>query len=154
MAVKFSRDVLRGTNKTQGDFNLAHRFNVEINNVSVGGFFKIDGPEFEFDTVEYEDGDDLTPHYRPGRSKGGHVSLEREWASNPELFNWRKAVTDGQVQRESVSIIFLSDDGVESKRINLFNCFPTKWTGPSMNATQSGHASEKIDLVFEGLEVK
>jgi phage tail-like protein len=154
MAIKFNRDTLKGTTKTQGDFNLSHKFNVEIDGVTVGGVNRVDGLEHEHEVVEYQDGDDMTTHFRPGRQKPGRVTIERDWSSTKEFFNWRQTVINGKVERKSVSIIFMNDAGEESMRVNLFDCYPTKWKGPSLNSKSSGHAAETIELMFERMELK
>jgi phage tail-like protein len=154
MAIKFNRDSLKGTTKTQGDFNLSHKFNVEIDGVTVGGVNRVDGLEHEHEVVEYQDGDDMTTHFRPGRQKPGRVTIERDWSSTKEFFNWRQTVINGKVERKSVSIIFMNDAGEESMRVNLFDCYPTKWKGPSLNSKSSGHAAETIELMFERMELK
>jgi phage tail-like protein len=154
MAVKFGRDSLKGTTKTQGDFNLSHKFNVEIDGVTVGGVHRVDGLEHEHEVVEYQDGDDMITHFRPGRQKPGRVTIERDWSSTKEFFNWRQTVINGKVERKSVSIIFMNDAGEESMRVNLFDCYPTKWKGPSLNSKSSGHAAETIELMFERMELK
>jgi len=154
MPVKFGRDSLKGTTKTQGDFNLSHKFNVEIDGVTVGGVHRVDGLEHEHEVVEYQDGDDMITHFRPGRQKPGRVTIERDWSSTKEFFNWRQTVINGKVERKSVSIILLNDAGEEALRYNLFECWPTKYHGPALNSRNSAHATESIELAFEGLEMK
>src|ERR1700682_4878247 len=141
MAVKFGRDSLKGTTKTQGDFNLSHKFNVEIDGVTVGGVHRVDGL-------------DMITHFRPGRQKPGRVTIERDWSSTKEFFNWRQTVINGKVERKSVSIIFMNDAGEESMRVNLFDCYPTKWKGPALNAKTSAHATESIEILYERMELK
>jgi len=64
---KNTRETLKGSTKTQGDFNLAHRFNVELDGLLVGGCHTVEGLEHEHEVVEYQDRDDITTHFRPGR---------------------------------------------------------------------------------------
>jgi len=154
MAVKFGRDQLKGSTKTQGDFNLAHKFTVEIDGVMVGGIHRVDGIEHEHEVVEYQDGDDMYTHLRPGRQKPGRITIEKDWSSTKEFFNWRQTVINGKVERKSCSIAFHNDAGEESMRINLFDCYPTKWKGPSLNARTSAHATETIEILFERMELK
>jgi len=154
MAVKWTRQSLMGSTKTQGDFNLAHRFNVEMDGILVGGCHTVEGLEHEHEVVEFQDGDDKETHYRPGRQKAGRVKITRDFSATKEFFNWRKTVIDGKVARKSVSIVLLNDAGEEALRYNLFECWPTKYHGPSLNSRNSGHATEAIELAFEGLEMK
>ncbi|GEM_PF-553867 len=140
--------------KTQGDFNLGHRFSVEIDGVIVGGIREVTGLEHEHEVVEYQDGDGLTTKFRPGRQKPGRITIEKDWSSTAEFFKWRKTVIDGKVDRKSVSIIFLNDAGEEASRFNLFECWPVRWKGPSLDAKNSGHATETLEIVFERIEMK
>jgi len=151
---KWTRDTLKGSTKTQGDFNLAHRFNLEIDGVVVGGVNSIEGLEHEHEVVEYMDGDDKETRYRPGRQKLGTVKITRDFSATKEFFNWRKTVLDGKVERKSVSIIMLNDAGEEAMRYNLFECWPKKYHGPALNSRNSSHATEAIELAFETFEMK
>ena len=132
---------------------VASRFSVEIDGVLVGGVHTIDGIEHENEVVEYKDGDDGVVHTRPGRQKAGRIMITREWSNTSEWYRWFKAALDGKVQRKSMSIVFLNDAGDES-RLNLFDCWPRKWAGPVLNAKNSAHATEILEIVFERLEMK
>jgi hypothetical protein len=46
----FGREKLKGTSKTQGDFNLQNRFSLEIDGVAVGGTHTIEGIESSDET--------------------------------------------------------------------------------------------------------
>jgi phage tail-like protein len=154
MPVKWTRESLKGPTKTQGDFNLAHRFNVEIDGVVVGGCHTVEGLEDEHEVVEYNDGDDTTTHFRPGRQKKSRVKIIRDFSATKEFFNWRKTVTDGKVERKSVSIIVLNDAGDEAMRYNLYECWPVKYYGPALNSRNSAHATEALELAFETSDMK
>jgi|SRR5215470_14329165 len=149
MAIKFSRDTLKGTTKNAGDFHLSHKFGLEIDGVTVGGIHRIDGIEFEAEVVEYNQGDDGVTHCRPGVLKPGKITVERDYSSTKEFYEWRKAVVNGKTDRRSISVIFQNDKGEEAKRINFFHCFPSKWTGPALNARSSGNATERLEIIFE-----
>src|SRR5438132_13569644 len=153
-SVTFGREKLKGTTKTQGDFNLSNRFSLEIDGVMVAGVNTVDGFETESDIVEYKDGEDGVMHTRPGNCKPGKITITKDWSNTSEWYKWRKTVLDGKVERKSVSIIFHNDAGEEAGRINLFSCWCTKWTGPSLNARNSGHATEKIEVSWETMELK
>ena len=154
-SVSFGRDALKGTTKTQGDFNLSHKFTVEIDGVVIGGIHEIDGLETETDVVDYQDGEDRTLHTRPGNHKPGKITITKDFSPDDRMFfNWRKEVLDGKVDRKSISIIFQNDAGEESERVHLFGCHPTKWKGPSLNAKNSGHATEVIEIQCENIVFK
>jgi phage tail-like protein len=154
MAVTFGREKLKATTKTQGDFNLSNRFSFEIDSVIVAGVHTIDGLESESDVVEYKDGEDGVSHTRPGNHKPGKMTCSKDWSNTSEWYKWRKAVLDGKVDRRSISVIFHNDAGEEAGRMNFYNCWPSKWTGPSLNARSSGHAGEKLEISWETMELK
>jgi phage tail-like protein len=154
MAVTFGREKLKGSTKTQGDFNLANRFSVEIEGVLVAGVHTIDGLGTEQDIIQYKDGEDGTMHTRPGNTLPGKLTMTKDWSNTPEWFNWRKTAIDGKVERHSISVIFHNDAGEEAGRMNFFNTWCSKWTGPSLNAKNSGHASETIEVSYETFELK
>jgi len=153
MAVKFSRDVLKGTTKNSaGDFNQQSRFSVEIEGVTIGGVHRVDGLEHENEMVTYQDADDPHQRIRPGRQRVGTLTLERDWSSNTEFMDWFKKVYEGNVERKSISIVYLSDDGTESSRVNLHECWPKKWRLSGLNARASGHVSEALEIMYEKVD--
>jgi phage tail-like protein len=154
MAVLWTRPKLQGSTKTMGDPNQAHRFTVEIDNVTVGGITTVEGLEFEHEIIEYHDGDNSVTQFRPGRQKQGRVKFTRDFTSTKEFMSWRQTVVDGKVARKSVSIVILADDGTEAVRYNLYECWASKYFGPSLNARNSANATEAIEIVFETFEMK
>jgi phage tail-like protein len=154
MPVTFGREKLKGTTKTQGDFNLSNRFSFEIDGVLVAGVHAVDGLESETEVVDYKDGEDGVMHTRPGNHKAGKMTVTKDWSNTGEWYKWRKAVLDGKVERKSVSVIFHNDAGEEAGRMNFYDAWPTKWVGPNLNAKSSGHALEKLEISWERMELK
>jgi phage tail-like protein len=154
MPVQWTRQKLQGSTKTMGDPNQAHRFTVECDGVTIGGIHTVEGLEHEHEVVEYHDGDNQTTQFRPGRQKQGRVTLTRHFSATKEFFDWRKTVVDGKVARKSLSIVMLADDGTEAIRYNLYECWPTKYVGPNLNALSSQNANESIHIAYETLEMK
>lgn len=129
------------------------RFSVEIDGVLVAGFKSVEGLESETEVVEYKDG---ATHSRPGNLKANKVTLTRDWSNTSEFYKWRKTVLDGKTDRKSVSIIFRNDAGQELGRMNFFDCWPSKWTGPNLSTT-SGRGTvttESLDISWETMELK
>ncbi|MDP4219800.1 MAG: phage tail protein [Bacteroidota bacterium] len=151
--VKFSRDQLKGTTKTQGDFNLAHRFTVEIDGVMVGGIHTVEGLEHEHEVVEYQDGDDMYTHLRPGRQKPGKITLTKDWSGTKEFYDWSRSTASDKTKRRNVSII-VQDDAGEARRYNLFDCFPMSYKPPPAGAKTSAHATESIEFTYERMDVQ
>jgi phage tail-like protein len=91
---------------------------------------------------------------RPENHKPGKMTITRNYANTSEFYSWRKAVLDGKVDRRTISVHFVNDDGTERSSMNFFECWPQGYKGPSLNSRSSGHAGETIELVFERIELK
>lgn len=131
-----------------GNFN----FKVEIEGVTTGAFRNVEGLDSETEIVEYQDGDDLILRKRPGRTKYTNVTLKRGYINNTELWEWRKAVIEGKVQRKSGSIILCADDGSEIMRYNFFEAWPTKWKGFTLDGKGTDVNVEEMELAVEKIE--
>jgi phage tail-like protein len=59
---------------------------------------------------------------------------------------------DGKVERMNGSIVLMDDAGEEQARWNFVAGWPTKWTGPSFNATSNEVAIETLEIAHEGIE--
>ena len=129
-----------------------YNFLVEIDGITRAGFRECSGLDASQDAGEYREGTDpLTVRKLPGLIKYSNVSLNRGITDDAELWQWRKTVMDGQVERKNMSIILMNDAREEKLRWNLKNCWPTKWEGPSFNATSSDVAVETLEIAHEGL---
>jgi len=61
-------------------------------------------------------------------------------------------VIAGNAERRNGSIILLDQTGQERLRWNFFNAWPSKWTGPSLNATSSAVAVETLEITHEEIK--
>src|SRR5260221_11034120 len=109
MAVKGTRDRLKGRAKTKGVFNLAHLLTIEIDGVAIGGVHTIEGLEHEHEVVEYHDGDEGVTRFRPGRQKPGTIKITPDFSATKEFFTWRKSVLDRKGDRKSTPAVPLTD---------------------------------------------
>ena len=131
------------------------RFGIEVDGKMVAGVHSIEGLEHEHEIVEYKDGEDGTTHTRPGNHKPGKMVVTKDWSNTSEWYKWRQAVMNGKTDRKSISVIFHNDAGEEvGRRMNFFECWPTRWKGPALNARNSGHATEKLEISWETMELK
>ena len=130
-----------------------YNFLVEIDGVTKAGFREASGLDTGQDPVEYRNGDEkqLTARKLPGLIKYSNISLKRGITDDKDLWDWRKKVMDGKVERKNVSIVLLSDDCQEKLRWNMREAWPSKWQGPSFNATSNDIAIESLEFVHEGL---
>jgi len=130
-----------------GQFN----FIIELEGLTAGRFKGVDGLDSETEVVEYQDGDDLILRKRPGRTKYSNVVLKRGYAdkSMEELWQWRKSVMDGKVERKSGSVVLQNDHGKEICRYNFFHAWPCKWKGWDLDGKGTDVAVEEIELAVE-----
>lgn len=128
-------------------------FRVEVDGITRAGFREASGLDSSQDPVEYREGvDKLTARKLPGLNKYSNISLKWGVTDDAELWAWRKKTMDGTVERKNGSIVLLDDAGAEKVRWNFLEGWPTKWTGPSFNATSNEVAIETLEIAHEGVE--
>jgi phage tail-like protein len=125
-------------------------FLVEIDGITQGGFQEVGGLDASTDPVEYREGNELN-HVRKltGLNKYSPLTLKRGITDSDELWKWRQTVIDGKAERKNGSIVLLNEAGAEKLRWNFSNAWPSKWTGPSFNATSTALAIETLELTHE-----
>lgn len=140
-------DMRRGFDHV-GNYN----FIVEIDGISAGAFKGVDGLSAEVAVIDFQDGHDMVLRKRPGRAKYGDITLKRGYVEDQSLYKWFMAVAEGKVQRKSVSIILLNNNGDEVVRYNLFEAWPSKWKGFSLDGKADDVSVEEITFCVEKWE--
>ncbi|HEU5090029.1 MAG TPA: phage tail protein [Roseiflexaceae bacterium] len=132
-----------------------YNFRVEIDGITRAGFKSCSGLDVSQNASTYREGTDKSLGMRklPGLVTSSDVTLARGITSDAELWQWRKKLASGTADRRNMSIILVDDAGKDVIRWNLRNCWPTKWTGPSLDATADQIAIETLVITHEGLEV-
>ena len=137
----------------------AYHFLLEIQGVVndtrviVGGFKSVSGMDSETEIVEFKQGNDKVVRKKPGRTTYSNIVLERGYTATDDLWNWRKNIEDGQIDRRSGSVIILDQDGeTEVASYNFFEAWPCKWYVPDMDSDTSGMAIEKLEIAVEKVE--
>ena len=132
-----------------------YNFRVEIDGITRAGFKSCSGLEISQNAGTYREGADKSLIVRkiPGLVTTSDVTLARGITNDSELWQWRKKIGSGTVDRRNMSIVLVDETGKDVIRWNLRNCWPTKWTGPSLDATSDELAIETLVIAHEGLEV-
>jgi phage tail-like protein len=134
-----------------------YNFKVEWDGIIQAGFKTCSGLDTSQDAGTYREGTDKGLEVRklPGLITSANITLVRGITDNAELWQWRNLVMQGKVAdaRKNVSIVLMDDEGTEKVRWNLRNAWPTKWTGPSFDATSSEVALETLEIAHEGLSM-
>jgi phage tail-like protein len=128
-------------------------FLVEIDGIAQAGFQEASGLDSSTGAIDYREGTDPN-HVRKltGLNTFTAVSLKRGITDSDELWKWRQTVVDGRSQRRNGSIVLLDETGAEKIRWNFLNAWPSKWTGPSFNATGAAVAIESLEITHEELK--
>ena len=137
----------------------AYHFLLEIqgvindNKIIVGGFKSVSGMDSETEIVEFKQGNDMVVRKKPGRTTYANIALERGYTATDDLWQWRKNIEDGKIDRCAGSVIILDQDGTsEVARYNFYEAWPCKWNVPDLDSDSSSMAIEKIELAVEKIE--
>ena len=126
---------------------------IKDNKVIVGGFKSVCGMDSETEIIEFKQGNDLIVRKKPGRTTYSNIVLERGYTATDDLWQWRKNIEDGKIDRRAGSIIILDQDGqTEVARYNFYEGWPTKWNVPELDSDSSSMAIEKIEIAIEKVE--
>jgi phage tail-like protein len=138
---------------TRVDPYRGYNFLVEIDGITQAGFQEVTGLDASTAAVDYREGID-PPHSRKltGMNTYGAISLKRGITDSDELWKWRQTVIDGKAQRKNGSIVLRDATGVEKIRWNFSEAWPSKWSGPSFNASTASVAVETLELTHEELK--
>ena len=133
------------------------QFSLEIQGVIKGYFTEVSGLGSEHDIVEHkvvdESGHDMVMKI-PGRLKWSDITLKRGITSSMDVWDWRKQVEDGDVQgaRKNGSVVMYDQSYSQIARWNFSNAWPSKVSGPSLNAQNNEFGIEEVVIVHEGIE--
>jgi phage tail-like protein len=129
------------------------KFRLEITGVDQAGFSEISGFDANVDVIEYREGDSpvSTPVKLPGLTKYGNITLKWGVSSSMELYEWLQGISEGDIERKTVTITVLGPKGDATASWQLINAWPAKYTAPDFNATASEVAIESLELAHEGM---
>lgn len=126
-------------------------FLVEIKGTR-SAFTEVEGLPTEVDALDYREGLD-PPHVQvfPGLRRHPTLTLKRPWTGDPSLYFWFQTAQGGRNDRRDVTV---TDTLAGMRRYNFHECWPMRWSGPSLNAKNSGHAVESIELSCERMDFR
>jgi phage tail-like protein len=86
------------------------------------------------------------------RNRFETVVLRRALTRSTDLFDWRRRILDGADDRRQVTIHQLEGPGGRvANTFRLVRAWPCRWSGPALNALESGIAYEEVELAFDDL---
>ena len=136
---------------------VAFKFGLEIEGKLTGFFTSVSGIGSESEVIEHkitnpETGETLIQKL-PGRATWTDVTLKRGVTSSIDVWQWRQQVVEGKVSdaRTNCSIIAYNQQNEDIARWNFEGAWPSKVTGPEMDAGSQDYLVEEITIVHEGM---
>lgn len=131
-------------------------FVVEIDGVASAGFAEADLPAGRIETIEYREGSDNTSGVRklPGRVSYDNVVLRRGLAGRTDLYDWWRAVRDGNPDRRNVGIVLLDEARNPVQRWLLHDAWPARLAYGALDAAKNEVAIETLELTYESFDTE
>jgi phage tail-like protein len=110
----------------------------------------------ESEVVEYKAAmkDDYhTVQAIPGRLKWNKITLKRGLTDGLEAWTWRQKIEEGKVDeaRADGSITMVDQTGKPVAQWEFYRAWPSKISGPELNASTNEIGVEVLEIVHEGL---
>ena len=132
---------------------LSFRFLVEVQGLLVGGFSEVSGLQAETETEEIREGGvNDHVHKLPKITRHQNIILKRGMTDSETLWRWHNDVVNGKIERKTVFIILMDNEGNEVWQWYFERAYPVKWTGPELRADSSTVAVETLELVHDGIK--
>jgi phage tail-like protein len=132
---------------------LGFRFEVRFTGLPPGGFAECSGLGLETEVAEYAEGGlNDRMHKFATRTRQAPLVLRRGVVDRV-LWDWFIEVAQGRARFRDGSVIIRDESGSRTAaEWYVVRAFPSKWTGPDLNAGQSSVAVETLELTHNGLE--
>jgi phage tail-like protein len=140
------------------DPELAFHYRLEIDGITSVSFKECSGVEWEMEVVNLRSGgNNIHEHHLMGPGKFKPLEVKRGFmGGNGEFFEWLKGCIDpfssSAVKRVTISLVIFNDEMWEVGRFNFYNCFISKWSGPSMDASNADIAFESMTIQYDWFE--
>jgi phage tail-like protein len=122
-------------------------------NRSVAGFSECSGVEATLEVEEYKEGGaNGRMHKFRSRFNFANIVLKRGIALDETLREWHLSLLNGSSERRDGLIVLLNEQREPVLAWRFERGLPVKYSGPSLNATQSQAAIETLEISHERLE--
>lgn len=125
-------------------------------NYFVAGFSECSGIEASFEVMDFKEGG-LNSHVwkLPVRASQSNITLKHGAIYlYDDLWDWHFGWVQGNGKRKDGLIVLSDNSGTPAKIWKFKRGIPMKWSGPSLNASQSNVAIESLEIAHEGLEMQ
>jgi phage tail-like protein len=131
-------------------------FKVEVEGGIEASFQEVSGLDVETDVVEYRHGDspEFSTIKMPGLRKASDVTLKKgTFTGDVDFFDWFNEIKLNTIERKTVQIMLLNENGDSEIIWTLTNAFPKQIQGTDLSSQSSDVAVETLVLAHEGLTV-
>ncbi|OXM85048.1 phage tail protein [Paenibacillus rigui] len=128
------------------------RFRIEVEGIQQAGFSEVSGFDASISVIEYREGNEITTARKlPGLSKYGNITLKWGVTDSMDMYNWMSESLQGKIQRKTVTIIAINEEGTDVATWQVIEAWPIKYTAPNFNGTGNEVAIELMELAHEGM---
>ena len=130
----------------------AFRFEIQLDNLSVGGFSHCAGLQLKTKVFNYREGG-LNTHTRKffTRIEQADITLTRGIVDR-QLWDWYWELMQGRLALRNGTILIYDAAGQTVEQAwHFFQAFPGQWIGPELDARQNNVAVETLVLCHQGL---
>lgn len=131
-------------------------FEVKVDNGLAASFQEVSGLDAEVEVGEYRHGNSkvFSKIKMPGLKKYTDVTLKKgHFTKDVKFFEWFNQNTLNTIERKTVTISLLNEQGSPEIIWTLTNAFPKQVKGTELNSGSSEPAIEQLVLAHEGLKV-
>ncbi|WP_299763435.1 phage tail protein [uncultured Dokdonia sp.] len=121
------------------------------------GFQEVSGLDIEVEPIEYRQGasPDFTKIKMPGMTKFSNITLKRgSFKGDNEYFDWFNSIQLNTVERRTLTISLLAEDGAPAITWKVNKAFPIKVQSTDLKAEGNEVAVESIEIAHEGLVIE
>lgn len=128
-------------------------FLVELDGISQASFRECSGLDATTEVIEHrQGGDNVTVYKLPGKTTYSNIMLKWGSTDSAELWEWRRSVIEGRVDRKNGSIVIYDlANHTEVQRWNFVKAWPTKWEGAALDAMGNEVWLQTLEIAHEGL---
>ena len=135
-------------------FYFSVNFGTSLQSVS---FQEVSGLDTEAQIIEYRQNNSpvFAPIKMPGIAKYGNVTLKKGiFTKDDDFWDWYNQIKMNTIQRHTITINLLDENGAPTMTWTLSNAWPTKITGTDLKSDGNEVAVETLELAHEGLTIK
>ena len=122
-------------------------------NYLVAGFSECSGIDATTEIMDYKEGG-VNDYVRKFATRTSYSNLTLKHGViflYDDLWTWHNDWVQGNGKRKDGLIVLLDESRSPAKVWKFKRGIPSKWVGPSLNATQSNVAIESLEIAHEGL---